>query len=451
MRIASAGNAGSCRRTIRVDSNVTSIRGVVVTSSKAVFMSQGFPTMAAVGPGAAAAAPPGNAPANNGARLHVFIIGVSEYSNLPGPTDPMPPTAYGMRKLSSPAISAFKLYEWITTNQGVPNAHLPLPLGHCSLLLSPSHAEATALAAVCAPGVYQSCTIDNVMAAANAWRKAASTNPEDITWFYFAGHGVETSKNDAVLLLEGFGDGNAGALFHAFDLNTLFNGMAPTPSRPNIARTQVYFVDACRVTPDEFRRLEPLRPSQIFNVELGGKDDRAAPIFFASVSGDYAAGFKGRPSIFNELLRQCLDGMACAPAQSGNGSWSVTSNRFIDAMHILLEDYHSLWGIDQTFTVGGLLRRNIVLRPYQGRPNVDVTISVDPDAALPFVRMDVLDVQTMQLMQIPTPLVVNGHTAKWPAGFYRVEPSVGPHATYRTPQPFVEQILPPRCDLVARV
>jgi hypothetical protein len=75
------------------------------------------------------------------------------------------------------------------------------------------------------------------------WRKDASNNAEDMTFFYFAGHGTQRGSEDSVLMLDDFLTSDA-SLNECFEMHNLRSGMAPTPKRPNIALTQFYFVDA---------------------------------------------------------------------------------------------------------------------------------------------------------------------------------------------------------------
>ena len=71
-----------------------------------------------------------------GAGVHALIVGVSDYLNLPdaGDHDPSDET-WNLNKLSSPALSAFKIFEFLTT------VGLRLPLKTVRLLLSPSPAR----------------------------------------------------------------------------------------------------------------------------------------------------------------------------------------------------------------------------------------------------------------------------------------------------------------------
>lgn len=385
-------------------------------------------------------------------QLHVLIIGVSEYPNLPEPGQPIPPAAFGMQKLKSPAISAFRFYEWIQRIHK--DNQFPLKLGHCSLLLNPSAEELAnnaELAAAVAAGTSQAATVDNVVDAADQWRKAASASRNDMTCFYFAGHGVQRSKNDAVLLLQDFGRGTGGVLRHSIDVLTLFNGMTPGPSQVEIARSQLYFIDACRIRPDEFKKIQDPRPTEVFPVELSGEDDRRAPIYFASISGEKAIGFRGRPSAFNQILLQCLEGSAGREVDDDDGgtSWQITSQGLTDAMGSLFEELRAD-GLDQTFVMGGQ-PSDFPIRKLTGRPDVEVLIDINPSAAWPYPTIKIIDpidgqATVLRLNRAPP------HALRCPAGTYIFEVTVPPDQPQLVcPKPKTRQVLPPQHRFIGKV
>ena len=125
--------------------------------------------------------------------VHALVIGVSSYPFL---TDGAHAVAdpWGMGQLTSTAASAFKMFEWLERTR----AKLPVPLATCRVLLSPSPQEPHL------NGVADAATTMNVLAAANEWRNDASSNRDNVTFFYFAGHGVQRTKEDAVMCLEDF-------------------------------------------------------------------------------------------------------------------------------------------------------------------------------------------------------------------------------------------------------
>ena len=68
--------------------------------------------------------------------VHLLIVGVSDYLNLPDHDDVPREETWFLTKLSSPALSAFKIYQFLTAKDS-----LALPLKTARLLLSPSQVE----------------------------------------------------------------------------------------------------------------------------------------------------------------------------------------------------------------------------------------------------------------------------------------------------------------------
>ena len=123
--------------------------------------------------------------------LHALIVGVSQYPSLEGGATPVA-DPWGMGQLTSTASTAHMIAEWLK------GALLPVPLATIRLLLSPAASEGH-LAGIADPA-----TLDNVIAEADAWRTDASSNRDSRTFFYFAGHGIQRNKEDAVFCLAGF-------------------------------------------------------------------------------------------------------------------------------------------------------------------------------------------------------------------------------------------------------
>ena len=69
--------------------------------------------------------------------LHVFIAGVSRYIHLPGGGSNLTTKSFGMQQLSSTALTACRLYQWLLSHKN----QLPLPLATIRLLLSRSQDE----------------------------------------------------------------------------------------------------------------------------------------------------------------------------------------------------------------------------------------------------------------------------------------------------------------------
>ena len=139
--------------------------------------------------------------------LHALIIGVSGYDHLRDATPP-PVAAFAclqaiLHQLSGPARSASDLATLLIDRQG----ELAWPLKTCRLALSPAqdNSEAGTVAGMSgnAPKLRpDSCgaRFDDILAALVAWREDVAREPNGAALFYFAGHGIQRSRGDAVLL-----------------------------------------------------------------------------------------------------------------------------------------------------------------------------------------------------------------------------------------------------------
>ena len=344
--------------------------------------------------------------------VHALVIGVSSYPFL---TDGARAVAkpWGMGQLTSTAASAFKMFEWLKRT----SAQLPVPLATCRVLLSPSSREPHLI------GAADEATVANVLSAANDWRNDASTNRDNVTFFYFAGHGVQRTKEDAVMCLRDFLEPLGSSLRNAIDLATVRAGMSPSATREDIARTQFYFVDACRVRPSELSAFEPLETTAVFNKDLSGEDDRCSPIFYASVSNHAAAAIPGQQTLFNQALIECLEGDAgdsLGDDPQGDPMWGVSVGGLNRGLTKKVDLLNRRLGGDQILTTGGQFS-DATIRRLDGPPLVDVTLAVDPDDAAQFSALRVVaDANTVAVTQTP-PLAPHPHTCRLPAGIYSIQ------------------------------
>jgi Caspase domain len=370
--------------------------------------------------------------------VHALIVGVSAYRHLPNGAGEPAAKDFGMKQLSSTALAAFKMSRWLLEHQD----RLPAPLATCRLLLSPSPAELQVEAGLA--GLADPPALDNFLTAADAWRADCSTHHDNIALFYFAGHGVQRSRDDAVLLLEDFGARGGGALRNTVDTNTLFNGMSPSADRPEMARTQLFFVDACRNRPAEFSNTELMGTTPVFDIELSDRDDRRAPVFYAAVPGSLAAGIRGQQTLFNRALLACLDGAAAQPVEEDGGvRWQVTVHSLSEALDRQIKELNRQLGADQDFTVWGHLKEaTICVLPEP--PQVEIVLEIEPLDALPVTGVEVRDAFGKLVWRLKAPLKPHPFQRSLPAGIYqfsaRIKPPRDGLADVRLP---FQQVAPP--------
>ena len=193
--------------------------------------------------------------------LHALVVGVSSYPFLPGGSarGPRHNAFPELKQLSSAANSAYRLFEWLKQHED----DLAAPIVSIRLLISPSVRELEANPVLREVG--DRATLAKFLLAAAEWRQDLAFCRNGIGLFYFAGHGAQRKSRDSILMLEDVGDGVGGLLRNAVEVNNIFDGLAPSGSQRNIARKQLFLIDACRMMPAQFRRYEWMNTSQVFN------------------------------------------------------------------------------------------------------------------------------------------------------------------------------------------
>ena len=362
--------------------------------------------------------------------LHALIVGVSAYPNLPS-TDGL-----GMVPLSSTSLSAYLMFFWLldADRKGL----LQYPLSTCRLLLTPT-AQEILDSAKYPPGISAlappSCSVSAFQLAADAWRRDALNDPDEAALFYFAGHGIQITRNNQALLLDTFGAAGPVSM-HSVDVSSLRNGMAPSAAHPNIAKTQFYFVDACRNVPPSNLSLENVRASDVFQVQAAGLDNRRAPIFFASPPDGRAQAVPRYQTLFSMALFRCLGGRAAFPpdrVKPGRAAndWYVSTQSIAQGLPIVLDEINREYGGDQRWTMDGS-GEDAVLCYLGGTPNVPLQIEIDPPAALNCTWVDLKQIGAQAApTRFSCPPNTHPFRSSVPAGIYEID------ATLHTPVPGV--------------
>jgi hypothetical protein len=286
--------------------------------------------------------------------VHILIAGVSAYPHGVGGTADTARINLGVGQLSAAATSAFRIYRWILANQH----RLMLPLSTIRILLSPAKPEIEREPALAEVG--DRCTLQNFLAAAGEWREDAATSKENMTLFYFAGHGAQRTKGDSVLLLEDFGEAVGGPLRNAVDVDNINFGMSPSTSRKNIARTQLFFIDACRVRPDAFKSYRLMHTTAVFEIDERETDNRHAPIFHAATSGSVAYGIAGQQTAFSRVLLDSLDGPATKPDEKTKSRLIVSVNSLDKALQDGMQAWNSDYKVEQEYSLEGIAKDRVI-------------------------------------------------------------------------------------------
>ncbi|WP_372395924.1 caspase family protein [Azospirillum sp. HJ39] len=320
----------------------------------------------------------------DGPQVHVLVIGVSAYPSLPRQHEAPVAGTFGLKRLSSPALSAHRFQQWI--RKAGRTGQLPKPLGTLQVLLSPSARERAVEPDLA--GWEDNATARDVIEAVNRWKDHAKEHPDGIALFYFAGHGIQRNRDDAVLICDDFG-ATPNISAHTLDFGNVIGGMAPENDADPIARSQVYFIDACRKLPSQILGFERINVGQAFLAPLGGRDNRKRPVFFGTVPDDVAYGFDGQVSDFTGALLLGLS--KAAPRRGQNNEWPVTDIALNEFLGLHLAERWETTG--QEYQLGGA-GFSVPICHLRAPPDVSFKVSIAPDAAIDCTTITIQDPAT---------------------------------------------------------
>jgi hypothetical protein len=277
------------------------------------------------------------------------------------------------------------VYDWLLCKR----ADLPVPLITCRLLLSPLENE---LAKLPDPGQgVLSATLESVLAAAAEWRMDAATRSDNVTLFYFAGHGFQTTHGSHILILADFGDELGGLLKNAIDAVRLIDGMAPSSRFKHIARRQFYFLDACRMRASEAAQYETLEATSVWDLPvLDERDDRVKPVYHTAEPGSPAFCIPREQTYFSKALLRCVEGDG-AEKLSGD-QWGITAASLARGLEHHMTVLERQYRRRQRIKVSDA-SRIAVLRRFGEAPRLEFDIEVVPKELAPDVAMSVNDLR----------------------------------------------------------
>lgn len=354
---------------------------------------------------------------------HAFLVGVSEYIYLPGDNEPKREELYNLKRLASPALSAWELCRWLIEHCD----DLAVPLATIRLLASPSARELPKMTplpahpALVAPPVPERASWDNFLSEALAWRDdAAKATQAGMTFFYYGGHGLQRF-GAPLLTLDDFAAPTGGSLQRSCELMANFIiGMAPAPSRPNIARTQFYFIDSCRENLVNAQGLSAT-PGTVWD-PLPSQDDRASPVFMASYPGERALSIAGEPSDFCKALLHCLE-IGAENSELGDPArrWPVTSF----TLNTALERYFTKLGTGQYAPATGVNFKNVRLRWLAAAPPVEFQVTIGPDPAIDCTSVTVNRIGTGPVGSVAAARAMHPYTFSSRAGIFELVANAG--------------------------
>jgi hypothetical protein len=255
-----------------------------------------------------------NAIVTNAPRLHAFVIGVGDYPHLNGGTGTLAQDPLGLSQVTTPCHTVPKIVDWLLNKYNNPAC----PLGSVEVLVSPGAPVGGQAPAV----VADSATMANIEKAFAAWEQRCSKQADNISFFYFCGHGV--AKIGQYLLPEDFGDPQVPNQWkNCIDFGGLRDGM-----RKCKAQTQLFFVDACRETP--FGLLTQLHVTGNPLITASFTDMvTCSSAYYATTQGRKAYGPDDEPTYFSRALLSCLNGVA---AEKRKGKYVVDTYSLSNAL-----------------------------------------------------------------------------------------------------------------------
>ena len=360
--------------------------------------------------------------------FHALLIGVSDYANLTGPDDPPGVGLRSLQKLDFPARSAFRLAAKL--KQLDAQNRLWRPLKTIRLLTAPSALELANDPALAAAGG-ATASWKAIHDALYAWRADVARSEDELSLFYFGGHGIRRSLEESILLASDFLEQPGPQLAKSFRLSNVRNGMVPSDEFPDIGRYQFYFVDACRDKPDGLDQLDDTQTPKIFDAALNHFDNRKAPTFFATPPGGFAAGRAGEETYFTAALEWALEN-ASFNREIVNGRdapvWPMTAQSLKAGLEFA--DPKLTGRVELT----GLISDPILCFRHDP-PSLELKVSIAPSALRSKIKhAKLIELETGTETDLPGHAVDDPCRIDMAAGFYRieVEPANGAFAPVRT-------------------
>jgi Caspase domain len=346
---------------------------------------------------------------------HALVIATSRYDHLPEP-GAAPPTGnetFGLVQARSPASGAFGFAKWLRDSYVNPEA----PLASVDVLVTPSAQEAAADAELAA--VTSSTLRSDVQQAIYAWRDRCTGQREGVAILYVSGHGIQVSRQDAIVLLQDFAK-ERRVLDGAIDIGSVFYGMRGE----DLPARQFFFVDACRIRPEAFNRYASLGTGVGLDEPQVGDERRTAPMYFSASPDTAALGIPGTGTIFAQALLASLSGLAVSEYPDERGRWHVDVTSLQKALELYVQELAASYQDLQEVVTGGYVR-NVPFHFYPNPPDLTVNIHLDPDAAAHIAQACVHnDIDNVDL--VTTPFVSNPVRATVPAGFYTLRVTINP-------------------------
>lgn len=350
---------------------------------------------------------------NHDASTHVFVVGIGAYKHFRGGSDPKRITDVPrLGQLSSPPISARAFTKWVCEELDNPDA----PLGSVELLLSEANGNSTYTVKNQQPQVIEEANSVAIFTAFSEWYERCNDNPDNVALFYYSGHGLE--KANLILLPCDFNEVHTSPWRNTIDFE-----MTRLAMQQNRAKTQCYFIDACRETTKQMLNEYAVRGDPL-KIPVPGQQNTSQltqPVLYATSSGNKAFGKPDDLTFYTKALLEALRGKGAS--QQDNNKWCVDTDGLLKAVIQLVnvDNKKRKKKEHQDVKGGGQVGQPSIIHHIVGVPPVDATVVCNP--------IDVTDIATFTVKE---PLSGKTYQRQPAAGAWEVTVDAGAYVVSAT-------------------
>ncbi len=309
-----------------------------------------------------------------GPRLHAFVVGVDDYPNAKTTTADqgwVRRVLHGVTPLTVAAPSARAVIEWLA---GLKPDDENVPVGTVEVLISSPTSAVVSTPTGDVP--VDPAITRNFVAAFRRWRARCNSHADNVALFFFCGHGWD--HGEQLLLLSDIGIDPDAISQNCVDISHLRGAMLECA-----ARTQLYFIDACRTLPADLAHIDLKHTATLLTTRVGlpiPQPDN--PVFFSTARGSPAYGRAQRPTLYTRAVLHMLNGLAAHLRPDRR--WSITTDRFlvdlreVIAWHQTDDDWATI--VTGAPDGGGLGQREV--RRLTEPPLVPVRVTCKPQEAI---------------------------------------------------------------------
>jgi hypothetical protein len=241
----------------------------------------------------------------------------------------------------------------------------------------------------------------NVLEALREFVDDCKRNPDDVAFVYIAGHGVQLTGHDAIVLLSDVGSPrHLTVLEGTINVTTCHSAM----SHADTASTQFWFVDACRDDrSDIVAKFASLKGG--ITVDLPVRDGRdrpdparragdrkgpmmVSPIFLATSSQEAAWANERERSVFCQALLESLRQGAVVAPDGSCPDWHVSTYSLAERLKLRVQEIARAYGKKQHVETNGCWGNAVVHR--MPPPLVRLKVNLLPSTAAPFTSAALL-------------------------------------------------------------